>query len=288
MQKKKVNYQILPSDDDEWVIIELIDKKIRVDVKKEILNIRYDCIPHNLQVNGESVPCSRYCCYAGCYIYPREIKFIESILPELKKDYLPKDSLKVLETYRDEFYLPEDYDENEDLYKTRCAPLESTGQYEYDNIDGDSETFEDNIHEIPETHCIFLMENGLCSIHKYLTDHQGNWFLDKFNICTTFPIDLRVTLRENAEDAPYPRERRVDDECSTIKMMEDYDQFLFSRMDCIHLSPAMKEKKGVPFLLDSMKYAFVSRFGEDLWLALQDYAEKYRKESEAKKIEFEQ
>ena len=113
-------YTISPSDGDDWFIIELSDKKIKIDVEKRVLTTRYDCIPHKISIAdlNTSVFCSQYCCYMGCYISPLEIKFIEKILPDLKP-YLPQASRQVLKRYSDEFYLPEDYDPEENLYKTR-------------------------------------------------------------------------------------------------------------------------------------------------------------------------
>jgi hypothetical protein len=337
--KKSVpRYEIIPSDpSDEWLIIQLKDKKIRVDFQKQILGFRYDCIPHPVKVVGlqnEKISCSRFCCYAGCYIGPIEVKFIESILPALKKAYLPKDSLEVLEKRHDEFYIPEDYDPDEDLYKTRCAPHElqvgssETSDDKTDNSESKNErnsesknernsesknennsesknennsesestepsdatktssssecdnilTYEDNILELPPQHCIFLMDDGLCSIHKYCVEHNLDWYIYKFNICTTFPMDLRVTSNATSNDAVWPLEKRIDDECSTTKMMEDFETFLHCKMDCINLNPNVKKEKKVPFIIDSMKYAFVSRYGQELWDALNDYAKKYRKE----------
>ena len=333
---KVPEYEILPSDGDEWLIIQLKNSKIRVDFQKIILGLRYDCIPHPVSAvgsEGEPSSCSRFCCYAGCYISPIEIKFIESILPDLKKKYLPKDSLEVLKKRNDEFYIPEDYDPEEDLYKTRCAPqelqpcnteteengdddenqtekegtiAEQSDETEDENSevnetenseeessesneqaeDKESEsiedsvlTYEDKIPEIPPQHCLFLMDDGLCSVHKYCVEHDLDWHQYKFNICTTFPMDLRVTRNDTSKDAVWPLQKRVDDECSTAKMMEDYETFFHCKMDCINLSPKVKKEKDVPFILDSMKYAFVSRYGEDLWNALNDYAVKYRKEN---------
>ena len=123
------------------------------------------------------------------------------------------------------------------------------------------------------------MDDGLCALHKYCDDHNLYWPIDKFNICTTFPIDLRVTRNETAKDAPYPTEKRVDDECSTLKMMDDYEDFLYARMNCINLSPKVKAMKNVPYIIDSMKYAIVSRFGEEMWKALHDYAKVLQKSS---------
>ena len=123
------------------------------------------------------------------------------------------------------------------------------------------------------------MENGLCSVHKYCNDKGLDWTLNKFNICTTFPADIRVTRDDSSADSIYPMEKRVDDECSTLKMMDDYDEFLFVKMDCINLSPEIKKKKGIPYILDSMKYAILTRFGEETWLALNILAKKYRKQA---------
>ena len=290
MSKRKIPYNTYPSDSEDWIILELVEKKIKIDIKKDFLTFRYDCIPHHVTIAGNVFFCSRFCCYAGCYISPQEINFIEEILPELKKEYLPNESLLVLKNFRDEFYLPEEYDEEEDLYKTRCAPTEPSHYINYENEDEDDntgedvdnddgiETFEKNIESTPDTYCLFLMENGLCSVHKYCNDKGLDWTLNKFNICTTFPIDIRVTRDDSSADSIYPMKKRVDDECSTMKMMDDYDNFLFVKMDCINLSPEIKKKKRIPYILDSMKYAILTRFGEETWLALKDLAKKHRKQ----------
>ncbi|MHA1339106.1 MAG: hypothetical protein ACTSRZ_04950 [Promethearchaeota archaeon] len=273
---KPIKYRTMPSDNEDWIIIELVDKKIKVDLEKFVLTYRYDCIPHNVNVQGKNVPCSRYCCYAGCYITPLEIEFIEKILDELKKNYLTKESLNVLKKYKDEFYLPEDYDEEEDLYKTRCAPKEPPLEHNTYEYDEELDSYEKEIEEIPETYCLFLMENGLCSIHKYLLDNNMNWPLYKFNICTTFPLDIRVTRNETSLDAPWPEEKRVDDDLSTIKMMDEFKDFLYVQMDCVNLSEEKKRVKGVPYIIESMRYAIETRFGTEMWLAIKDFAEKYR------------
>ena len=288
-------YKIFPSDSDEWFIIELEGKSLKVDVEKRVLTTKYDCNPHPVEIKGSNscVSCSHYCCYMGCYVSPVEIRFIEEILPELKP-YLPKDSLEVLKKYNDEFYLPEDYDPEENLCKIRCSPEESTRFYYDEDVDeqeidedeeteieiaekpeenNNSEDLEADIMEIPDSKCLFLMDDGLCALHKYCDDKGLEWALDKFNICTTFPIDIRVARNGTSKNAPYPMEKRVDDECSTLKMMDEYKEFLYTKMNCINLSPKIKAKKNIPYIIDSMKYAIVSRFGEELWKALHDYAQ---------------
>ncbi len=280
MTNKEVKYEISPSDDDDWLIISLKNKKVKLDFQKEVLSFRYDCIPHPININGKKISCSKFCCYAGCYVSPLEIKLIEKILPELKKGFLTQDSMEVLYRFNDEFYLPEDYDEEENLYKTRCAPFEPPVQYVSEEVEnkGEIESYENNIDEIPETYCLFLMENGFCSVHSYLEKIGKKWYLDKFNICTSFPLDLRIA-QNDAEDAPYPDVKRVDDDCSTLKMMDEYENFLFTKMDCINLTNDIKTKKNIPYILNSQKYLIITRLGEDLWIALNDFAEKYRKEN---------
>ncbi len=295
-------YKISPSDSDDWFIIELEGKNLKIDVEKQVLTIRYDCNPHPIQIKGSDlcVSCSNYCCYMGCYISPLEIKFIEEILPKLKP-YLSEESQQVLKKYNDEFYLPEDWDPEENLYKTRCSPDESSRFYYDEDVEDqdididdeeiieisedfdedliDSEDLETNISEVPESACIFLMDNGLCSLHKYCDDAGLYWPIEKFNICTTFPIDIRVSRNGTARDAPYPMEKRVDDECSTLKMMDGFEDFLYTKMNCVNLTRNVKTKKNVPYIIDSMKYAIVSRFGEDMWKALRQYAQMLQKSS---------
>ena len=294
-------YKISPSDGEEWFIIELAGKNLKIDVEKRLLTSRYDCIPHPVKISNSNtiVSCSNFCCYMGCYISPCEIKFIEEILPELKP-YLTEDSRNLMKKYKDEFYLPEDYDPEENLYKTRCSPEESSRFYYDEDVDEeeineddeavfdisedspsdpDSEDLETNISEVPDSVCMFLMDNGLCALHKYCDDKGLYWPIDKFNICTTFPIDIRITRNGTAKDSPYPSEKRVDDECSTMKMMDEYDDFLYTKMNCVNLSHKVKSKKNIPYIIDSMKYAIVSRFGEDMWKALHDYAQILQKSS---------
>jgi len=281
--KSLVKYRVLPSDDEDWIIIELVNKKVKVDLEKKVLTYRYDCVPHNIKLKDgiKLVCCSYYCCYCGCYITPVEIEFIENILNELKRNYLPKDSIELLNKFKDEFYLPEEYDINENLFKTRCVPTEPPSTHEVYEYSQEPDSYEMDIEKVPETHCVFLMENGLCSIHKYLTYKYNNnteWALYKFNICTTFPLDIRVTRNETALDAPWPDEKRVDDDLCSIKMMEDFDNFLYYKMDCINLSDEKKRLQKIPYIIDSLRYAIETRLGRDMWLAINDYAKKYRQQ----------
>ncbi len=282
-------YTAKPSDARNWVFVESPNGTV-VDVEVAILDFRYDCVPQRVEVdiNGtiEKIWCSRFCCYAGSYTSPDEILRTRRILPAIKKDLQP-DSLHLLEEQKGIFHLPDDHDEVENLYKTCCAPAEwkfteegedeseeeggDVGEDEGDDVGEDEGGEEDDIdlEEVeyddselefalpPKNHCIFLMENGLCATHKYYLENNRNWVKEKFNICVTFPLDLRP-----------------DDK--TIAFMGHFDEFAFTEVHCLTSDEAEKEKRGYPQIIESMKNVIVDRYNEDFWNALNAFARDYR------------
>ena len=259
---KTDRYIAKPSDNQKWVIIESSDGS-EIDVEFRLMDYHYDCIPKTLVVDGKEVICSQFCCYTGCYITPDEIKEANKILPKIRP-YLQKDAAELLHKTMDQIFLPDDYDKVENLYKTRCAPEE----WDYDEEDeedsekGDEQEDkeEDWEEEIPPVnHCVFLMKNGLCATHKYYVDKGINWVKKKFNICTTFPIDVR------------PQDK-------TLAFMDEFDSFTYANVDCISPDENHKMKLGMPQIIESMKYVIVDRYGEIFWTALNEFAKDFRAE----------
>jgi hypothetical protein len=228
------------------------------------MDYHYDCIPKQIDVNGKKMNCSQLCCYTGCYVSQKEIEFTDKILPDLKPMLQP-DAREVLKQKSDQVYIPEDYDDVEKLYKTRCAPEEwpepekkkegGTGNEEQKDEEEDDD--EDSLELPPKNHCIFLMDNGLCSVHKYCVENGKDWVKEKYNICVTFPLDLR------------PQDQ-------TLAFMNDFDSFTFGDVDCISNDEEHKKNLGMPQVIDSMKYAIVDRYGEKFWAALNAFARDYR------------
>ncbi|MHA1583750.1 MAG: hypothetical protein ACTSWL_00720, partial [Promethearchaeota archaeon] len=277
-------YTIKPSDSPEWIIIEN-PEGLAIDTEVKVLNFRYDCIPKKILINGEKVWCSRLCCYTGCYVTQTEIDTTTEILPKIIPSLLP-DSQKVLEQNDNQIFIPDDYDEQEKLWKIRCAPEEwiyedeSNGEedsdensdgneeenhiengngendedhnehFDEENLKENNEKDEDNDNDeeahIPQNHCIFLMENGLCATHKYFVDHNQDWVKvnNKFNICVTFPLDIR------------PQDK-------TLAFMVDFNEFTFGKVDCLSPDEKKKERLGYPQIIESMKYAIVDRYNEE-------------------------
>ena len=264
-------YLAKPSDSRDWVIIESSDG-LAIDVELKLLDYHYDCIPKKLRIDGKEVYCSQFCCYTGCYVTPKEIKEATKILPKIRP-YLQKDAIELLYKTKDQFHLPDDYDEVEDLYKTRCSPEEweydTEDDQDLDDSDGNADSDEEQDEEedvneplekenIPSNHCIFLMEDGLCAPHKYYVDQGMDWVKKKFNICTTFPIDVR------------PQDK-------TLAFMDEFDEFTFADVDCISSDEDRKIKLGMPQVIESMKYVIVDRYGESWWNALNEFAIDFRK-----------
>jgi hypothetical protein len=75
-------YILKPSDSQKWVVVES-PAGIAVDIQLQTTDYHYDCNPGLINMNGQHIPCSRLCCYQGCYINPKEIEFVMDILPEL-------------------------------------------------------------------------------------------------------------------------------------------------------------------------------------------------------------
>ena len=248
---KTSKYTVKPSDSSEWVILRS-PKGTEIDVELHILDYHYDCIPKKIKVGDEMINCSQLCCYAGCYVSQKEINIIdenmEGIFPLLQLD-----AQKVLKENNMQIYLPDDFDKEEQLYKTRCAPEEWDYDDEASGV-GDQDEAEG---EIPENYCIFLMANGLCASHKYFVENNINWVKEKFNICTTFPIDIR------------PQDK-------TLAFMDEFESFTYSHVYCLSKDEDEKKRLKMPQIVESMKYAIVDRYGEEWWDALAAFAQDYR------------
>ncbi len=264
---KTPKYIVKPSDSREWIIIQSrIKSRLAVDTELRIVDYHYDCQPKQIEVNGEKIFCSELCCYAGCYVSEEKIKKVEEILPKIKP-LLQKDSLELLEKVKDQIIVPEDYDKEENLYKTRTAPEEwEFSEEEEEEEDNKSESLEnvkedegneDEDFEIPQNHCIFLTDKGLCALHQHYNDEGLNWVKEKFNICVTFPLDIR------------PQDK-------TLAFMEDFDSFFFHNVDCMSKDEDKKIKLGMPQIIDSMKYVIVDRFSLEWWEALSAFSKDYR------------
>ncbi|WP_457557345.1 hypothetical protein [Candidatus Harpocratesius sp.] len=131
---------------------------------------------------------------------------------------------------------------------------------EDDEIDDDNEEddeIDDEFSLPPRNHCIFLMNNGMCALHKYYIEYNQNWIKEKFNICTTFPLDLR------------PQD-------GTIAFMKDFDDFTFGEVECLSKDRNLKKQLGYPQIIDSMKDVIVDRFGISWWNALNHCAKDFR------------
>ncbi|MHA1473902.1 MAG: hypothetical protein ACTSRX_02485 [Promethearchaeota archaeon] len=269
---KSKKYIAKPSDSREWIIIQSRTKsRLAVDTELRIMDYHYDCIPKLIELNGESgekIYCSQLCCYAGCYVSEEKIKKVKEILPKIKP-LLQNNSIDLLEKVNDQIIVPDDYDKEENLYKTRTAPEEwefsdeeedkddsESLENEEDN-DDDNEDEEEEELEIPQNHCIFLTNKGLCALHQYYNDENINWVKEKFNICVTFPLDIR------------PQDK-------TLSFMDDFDSFFYHDVDCINKDENKKIKLGMPQIIDSMKYAIVDRYNLEWWEALSAFSHDYR------------
>ncbi|QEE14219.1 hypothetical protein DSAG12_00030 [Promethearchaeum syntrophicum] len=271
---KSQKYIVKPSDSREWIIIQS-NSGLAVDTELRMLDYHYDCQPKQIEVNGEKIYCSQLCCYAGCYVSEDEIKSVEAILPKIKP-LLKKDSLELLEKVKDQIFVLEDYDKDEKLYKTRTAPeewefsdndeeKEEVGEKdikeenESESLEIEEENYEDEEEEkeIPKNHCLFLTDKGLCALHQYYNDNGINWVKEKFNICVTFPLDIR------------PQDK-------TLAFMDEFDSFTYFNVDCISKDEDKKIELGMPQIIDSMKYAIVHRFSLEWWEALSAFSKDYR------------
>ncbi len=266
---KTKEYHIQPSDSKDWIFIRS-PKGLKVDVEVAVLDYLYTCQPKEIEVEGHRILCSRLCCYAGCYVSLEEIERIEVLIPEILPD-LQKDSQNLLKYSENRVHNPDDYDEEEEVYKIRCAPQE----WEYDDDkkpdqkdktrnadekkDKEEKEKESSVEFTlpPKNHCIFLMEDGLCAMHKYYNDIGQNWMKHKFNICTTFPLDLRVPDR-------------------TIAFMKDFDNFAFAEVECLSPDQELKKKLGYPQIVEAMRDVITDRFGDPFWKALNKVSKDFR------------
>ncbi|MCF2139554.1 MAG: hypothetical protein K9W44_05830 [Candidatus Lokiarchaeota archaeon] len=246
---KSKYYYIKPSDSKNWLIIGSPSNK-EVDVEIKILDYLFRCEPKEIEVDGMQIMCSRLCCYTGCYVSMEEIKRAEVLLPKIFPD-LQEDAKNLLNINNNQIYLPDDYDREENLYKIRCSPNE------WNFNEDDDEEEDDEFSLPPRNHCIFLMKNGLCALHKYYIKYNQNWIKEKFNICTTFPLDLR------------PQD-------GTMGFMNEFDDFAFGEVECLSKNRNLKEHLGYPQIIDSMKDVIVDRFGISWWNALNHCAKDFR------------
>jgi hypothetical protein len=242
-------YIVRPSNNRDWIHIRS-PAGIEVDVELRIMDYHYDCVPQPVQVGETKVPCSRLCCYQGCYITPAEIEFATKNLKKMKPLLTP-DAIKHLKAHNDQIYIPEDVDKKENVYKTRCAPNEWTEKELAEEFPGQDAGC------APKNYCVFLMENGLCALHYFCNENKINWVKKKFNICVTFPIDIR------------PQDM-------TLGFMDGFDHFTYGNVACISPDEERKIDLKMPQVIDSMKYAIVDRYGEEWWTALAAFAEDYR------------
>lgn len=258
-------YSLHPSDNSRWVIIESNDG-LKVDTEIRLFGYRHRCKPSIITKENIRIPCSFLCCYGGCYVSLEEIKNIEKILSKIKED-LQSDSINLLNSQNDQIYDPEDRIEEEELYKIRCAPdewyFEEDSKYKKMTSREKNMALEEEFKYPPKNHCIFLMKNGYCAIHKYFIDNQECWYQkqNKFNICTTFPLDIR------------PQDR-------TIGFMEDFQDFFFEKVSCISDDEELKKALQMPYIIWNMKEIIIDRYGEIWWKALNQVAKDWR----AKKI----
>lgn len=262
MASIKTNQYILyPSDNPQWVIIESNDG-LKVDTEVRLFGFRHRCKPSYINRNGFRIPCSYLCCYAGCYVSAQEIRNVEKILPDILKD-LQDDSQRVIEQYNNQIYDPSDRIIEDDLYKIRCAPTE----WYYEESPQLSKMSADEIEQImekefkfpPKNHCLFLMKNGFCALHKYFLEIGEIWYHkeNKFNICTTFPLDIRV-------------------QDHTIGFMENFEEFFFEKVACVSYDEELKKALNMPYIIYSMKEIIIDRFGETWWKALNQVAKDWR------------
>jgi hypothetical protein len=275
---KTTHYTALPSDSREWIIIRS-PEGLEIDCELKIMDYHYDCIPKKVKIGEKEVMCSELCCYCGCYIDPKEIGNTLRIMPKIRH-LLRDDAQKLLEENGDQIIVPGDFDEIENLYKTCAAPKEwdheppnsnDEGEDEGESSANNSEEDEEVVVEIsednsededdeiqpPVNHCMFLMESGYCATHSYYVENKIDWVKEKFNICVTFPLDIR------------PQDK-------TLAFMDEFDQFFYTKTDCISSDEDLKISLGMPQIIESMKYAIVDRYGLEFWGALNAFAKDWR------------
>lgn len=280
---KTESYYVKPSDSRDWLIIGDKNGK-EVDVEISTLDYLFKCEPKEIEVDGVKLICSRLCCYTGCYVSMEEIKKTQQLMEKLYPD-LQDDAQEILKSHKNQIYLSDDYDPEENVYKIRCAPAEwnfedeeedegedegenddenneenneksAEENDEEENIDGNSSD-DDEFRLPPRNHCIFLMKNGYCATHKYFLENNENWIEKKFNICTTFPLDLR------------PQD-------NTMAFMSGFDDFAFGEVECLSNDRKLKGKLKYPQIIDEMKDVIIHRFGDTWYNALSQCAKDYR------------
>ncbi|MHA1270688.1 MAG: DUF3109 family protein [Candidatus Helarchaeota archaeon] len=180
-----------------------------IKVEKELLKYHFECIYNS--------SCKSQCCDLGAFITKEEIRKVRKDITKIK-EYLSINKQKRLSKLHNKFVLNNGW---KDLWKTRTW----------------------------NGTCIFLMDNGGCSIHKFCLDNNINWIKYKFNICVTFPLDIR------------PHEK-------TIEFMEDWNNEEFD-IWCLRSSKQEKIKRHIKPIIYSMKEIIVDRLGLKFWNALE-------------------
>jgi hypothetical protein len=247
-------YSIRPSTSNDWIMLTDLETGLEVDVELRVLDYCYDCVPkmEYYAPLKKMLPCSFICCYTGCYASQEEIDkvnaHIEKIIP-----YLSEDGKKTMKENNNKFWDEDDNDPKEKLFKIICTP------HEWEINPSEEKNY--SKYYVSETgypiRCVFLMDNGYCAVHCHLVDIGLDWVKDKFNICTTFPLDLR------------PQD-------NTIAFMKDFDTFTLQLTDCISDFEERKKQLGMGQIIDTCKYSIVDRYGESFWETLNEFAKDFR------------
>ena len=163
------------------------------------------------------VPGCGLCCFAGTAVRLEEIKRIEPIIEQIKP-YLNESNVRRLNKLDNRFYT-----------KHRIA-----GFYKLRTWKGS---------------CIFLMDNKLCSIHKYCLDQGLDFVSLHFDLCVTYP--LRIS-----------REERIIHIENELYLGEYVYPCFNKREPNSVVDPEID-------LVYYMKNVIVDRFGLDFWIALE-------------------
>ncbi|MHA1750955.1 MAG: DUF3109 family protein [Candidatus Helarchaeota archaeon] len=180
-----------------------------IKVEKKILDFYFKCINKS--------NCKSKCCYLGAYVTKEEIQRIRKDILKIKK-YLSEQKIKRLNKLHNKFVENKDWNK---LWKIRTW----------------------------NGSCIFLMENGECAVHRFCIENKINWIDYKFNICVTFPLDIR------------PHE-------NIIEFMNDLENEEFD-IWCLRLPKEEKIKLGIRPIIYTMKEVIINRLGYEFWKELE-------------------